>query len=185
MLRPAFAIALPALCLAWFLSQTDLRQRAALVGAFQAAATRPSPLGADTPQVASTPTRPELSGSTFAIDADARGQYATTMLVRGRELPVLIDTGATFVALRYEDAASVGLHPVEADFKYRVQTANGVGRAAAATLPSVRIGNVEVRNVQAVVSQPGSLTGRSLVGMSFLKQLSSFESQSGRLLLRQ
>ncbi len=119
------------------------------------------------------------------MDADGRGQFETTMLVAGRQLPVLIDTGATFVALTYEDAASVGIHPADAEFKYQVHTANGTGRVAATILPSVRVGNVEARNVKALVSAPGTLTGQSLLGMSFLKQLSGFEIQAGRLVLRQ
>ena len=65
------------------------------------------------------------------------------MLVPGRQLPVLIDTGATFVALTYEDAASIGIHPVDADFKYTSHTANGAARVARlAVLPSIRVGNV-------------------------------------------
>jgi aspartyl protease family protein len=184
-LRPALAVALPAFGLAWCLSQMDLQQRSGYVAALRAAALRQMPANAAPLPVPAARTAQELGTDSFAIDADASGQYRTTMLVAGRHLPALIDTGATFVALTYEDAASIGIHPVDADFKYQVQTANGTSRVAAATLSSVRVGNVEARNVQALVSPPGSLTGHSLLGMSFLKQLSGFEIQSGRLVLRQ
>lgn len=188
MLRSAVAVALPALVLAYALAQTTVAQRAAMVGALRdgwSAASRQQPPAAPAVQARPVSVQASIGPDAVTIDADSRGQFETAILIGGRHLPALIDTGATYVALTYEDAASVGIHPVEADFKYAVHTANGTSRVAAAVLPSVRIGNVEARDVQAVVAAPGTLTGQSLVGMSFLKKLSGFEIQSGRLLLRQ
>ena len=121
----------------------------------------------------------------YAIDSDRSGQFATTMLVSGRQVPVLVDTGATYVTLTAEDAATLGLHPADSAFRYAFQTANGTARAAPVLLPEIRVGNVSVRDVQAFVSQPGALTGQSLLGMSFLRKLSGFEIQRGQLVLKQ
>ena len=91
----------------------------------------------------------------------------------------------TYVSLTFDDAASIGVHPVDSEFKYASRTANGVARLASAMIPEIRVGNVSAHNVMALVSQPGALTGQSLLGMSFLRKLSGFEIQSGRLVLKQ
>ena len=184
MIRPALAVALPAFGLAWFLAQTDVHRRAEASGFLRAATSGQGvkPIASVSP--ATVRAQNVLAPETYAVEADAGGQYETTMLVGGRELPALIDTGATFITLRYEDAASIGIHPVGADFKYQVQTANGASRVAATTLASVRVGNVEAHNVPALVSPPGLLTGRSLLGMSFLKRLEGWEVHGDHVILR-
>ena len=79
----------------------------------------------------------------------------------------MVDTGATMVALSYEDAERAGVYVRPADFTMRVNTANGIARAAPVTLDEISLGDITVRNVRAAVSEPGRLQG-SLLGMSFL-----------------
>ena len=145
------------------------------------------------PVVTAPPPRPIFASAsppmsdldTTVIEADRYGQFETEMQIAGRSLPALVDTGATFVALTYDAAASIGYHLSDAEFKYAMNTANGTARAASITIPLIRVGNVEARNVLAVVSQPGALTGRSLLGMSFLKKLGGFETGQSSLVLKQ
>lgn len=119
------------------------------------------------------------------IPADQRGQFSTDAEINGARVSgMLVDTGATLVALSYEDAASAGLFPAPADYKYQVNTANGVAHVARATLNDVRIGNIVVHNVEAVVGERGALSG-SLLGMAFLSKLSHFSVESGALVLKQ
>ncbi|QGM98506.1 retropepsin-like aspartic protease family protein [Methylocystis parvus] len=119
------------------------------------------------------------------IAADRVGQYSTDVEVNGARLyRMMVDTGATLVALSYEDAAAAGLYPAPADYKYQVNTANGVAHVARVRLNDVRIGNIVVHDVDAVVGERGALSG-SLLGMTFLSKLQKFSIESGALVLQQ
>lgn len=195
MLRVASAIAIPAFGLAWVLSQTDPAQRVSLVSNVQHALGVATPRAAAAlPAAAPVPARnvtlpaPSLQAAnvdSFAIDPDRAGQFQTTMQIGGRSLPALVDTGASAVSLTFEDAASLGFHPVAMDFRLRMMTANGETKAAPVTIPLIRVGNVEARNVLAVIAEPGALTTHNLLGMTFLRKLSGYQVDAGRMVLKQ
>lgn len=189
MLRSVVAVAVPPLVFAYGLSHTDPHLRAAMVETARRqlgfASPVPAAAQANAPRAIVALGAPALGPDTFAIDADRGGQFQTAMLIGGRQFPCMVDTGATYVALTYETAISLGLHVAEADFKYAFQTANGTVRVASTVLRSIRVGNVEARDVPATINAPGTLTGSNLLGMSFLRKLSGFEIQSGRLVLKQ
>lgn len=86
----------------------------------------------------------------------------------------MTDTGATYVALSYETAQKLGLAPQNLRFNGRSTTANGVARVASIEIDEIRIGDIAVKDVQAVVAEPGRMT-QNLLGMSFIKRLSRFE----------
>jgi len=69
------------------------------------------------------------------------------------------------------------------DYRVPYQTANGVAYAAPVTLEEISIGSVTVRNVRASVSQDG--LSQSLLGMSFLGELTAVELSGDRLILRE
>jgi aspartyl protease family protein len=104
--------------------------------------------------------------------------------VDGRRINVMVDTGATTVALTYEDARSIGLSLRDSDFTMRVSTANGYGRVAPVTLDRVSIGDITVRNVRGAVMEPGKL-GTTLLGMSFLGRLQRVDMRAGTLVLHE
>jgi aspartyl protease family protein len=118
------------------------------------------------------------------LTAGQNGHFFTAAEVNGREIEVLVDTGASLVALTYEDAERAGIYLKSSDFTHGVQTANGVARVAPVTLDKVSIGDISVRNVQAAVSERGRLK-TSLLGMSFLGRLGRVDIKSGRLLLEE
>jgi aspartyl protease family protein len=97
---------------------------------------------------------------------------------------VLVDTGASKVALSYEDADRVGLNPFVLRFDQPVATANGIVQAALITLQSVEIGNLVVYDVEGLVLPQGAMRG-TLLGMSFLNRLSGFRISEGTLYLEQ
>lgn len=121
-------------------------------------------------------------GTEETVAPDRLGQFQTAIEIGGQRLPAMVDTGASYVALSYEDADRIGIRPLPADFKYAVSTANGRAFVAKVELPSVRLGSIEVRDVTALVSSRGQL-GQTLLGMSFLSRLSSVKMDHGRLLL--
>jgi len=117
-----------------------------------------------------------------ALTASQHGHFFTDADVNGRAIEVMVDTGASMVALTYEDAERAGIFLNDADFTHRVSTANGIARVAPVTLHSVSIGGIEVRDVRAAVSEPGRLQ-TTLLGMSFLSRLDRVDMRSGQLIL--
>ena len=68
------------------------------------------------------------SGRRVTIESDGRGHFQTDAAINGRSVPVLIDTGATSVALRQEDVSRLGLRqPMPSDYTVPIATANGQG----------------------------------------------------------
>lgn len=118
------------------------------------------------------------------LAADRSGHYRTTISLNGRTLEVVVDTGATVVALRYEDARALGLVTPADRYDVPVQTANGVLHAKRLRLDSVRLGGIVVRDVDAMAVPEGALA-ESLLGMSFLGRLHRMEARAGRLLLEE
>lgn len=119
------------------------------------------------------------------IPANRMGQFSADVEVNGARLRgMMVDTGATLVALSYEDAAAAGLFPAPSDYRYQVNTANGVAHVAQVRLNDIRIGNIVVHDVAAFVGERGALSG-SLLGMTFLSRLSRFSVESGALILKQ
>jgi aspartyl protease family protein len=128
--------------------------------------------------------KPEVElGGVVTLLADRRGHFLAEASVDGRRLRMMVDTGASVVALSHEDAASAGFQVAPADFTVPVHTANGATRAAPIRIAEIRIGDIVVRDVPAVVARPGALNV-SLLGMTFLKRLGGFEIAQGRLTLR-
>lgn len=121
-------------------------------------------------------------GEVMAVRADDR-HFHVDAVVNGRGVSFLVDTGASVVAIDPAVARRLGIDTDRLRYTSRIQTANGTARAAEVTLDSVRIGSIERRNVRAVVSE-GSTLGTSLLGMSFLGTLGSFEFRGDRLILR-
>jgi aspartyl protease family protein len=97
---------------------------------------------------------------------------------------MLVDTGASVVTLSYEDAQSFVPRMSKKDFTHKVQTANGTVEAAPILIAKLQVGDIVVREVEALVLPPGRLK-TSLLGMTFLKRLSAFAVSGGKLVLRQ
>jgi aspartyl protease family protein len=122
------------------------------------------------------------TSSVHELRADRSGHFFAPAEINGREVRVMVDTGATVVALRYEDAERLGMSLRASDFTQRVMTANGPARVAPVTLDRIELGGIEVRNVRAVVSEQGRLEV-TLLGMTYLSRLARVEMAGGRLLL--
>jgi len=128
--------------------------------------------------------RPSRKGGTVELLAGQNGHFHTTAEINGRSIEVLVDTGASMVALPFEDAERAGIYVKDSDFNGRVSTANGTGRVATVTLDKVSIGDITVRNVKAAVAEPGRLN-TTLLGMTFLGRLQRAEMRQGVLILQE
>ncbi|KQS55409.1 hypothetical protein ASG17_04810 [Brevundimonas sp. Leaf363] len=125
---------------------------------------------------------PVARGSDTQIVKGPDGHYWAEARIDGRAVRVLVDTGASVVALTRDDAARLGLSPKSEDFTARVETASGPVRAAPVTLSVVAVAGAEVRQVQALIVEEG--LPYSLLGMSYLGKLSSMEATPSGLTLR-
>ncbi len=118
-----------------------------------------------------------------AINRRDDGHYWTTADVDGVAVKFMVDTGASIVALTWKDAERLELDPENLTFDTQINTAGGTVYGAYVTLPSIRIGNVEVENVDALVLE--NQLDQSLLGMSFLNELYSYEFRKSQLIIRQ
>lgn len=104
----------------------------------------------------------------IVMTADNQGHFVTTGSVNGVAVRFLVDTGATMISLGASDARRVGL-----DFnrgqKGMTQTANGQSVVSKVQLDTVRIGDVTLHNVDAVIHQTEMPV--ALLGMSFLNRM--------------
>lgn len=125
-----------------------------------------------------------LVGRKVRVSADPNGHFLADFKLNGRSVNAMVDTGATLVAINRSTARRIGINLTPADFRYRVTTANGNAKAAGVVIERMQIGRIAIGDVQAVVLEDAALSG-TLIGMSFLKQLSKFQVEDGSLLLVQ
>jgi aspartyl protease family protein len=111
------------------------------------------------------------------------GHFTAKVEVNGKPISMIVDTGASTVVLRPEDAKKAGIDPSGLSYTVPVLTANGRTIAARVRLDSVSLGPLTRQNVEALVAQPDALT-ESLLGMSFLSRLRSYEFSGDFLTLR-
>ena len=94
------------------------------------------------------------------------GHYRAEALINNQKVNVLIDTGATGVAISQRVADKLGLKSIEA---IRTETANGASVGYMVRLKSVKVGGVEAQNVAAMIAP--RLDGDALLGMSYLGRM--------------
>ena len=120
---------------------------------------------------------------TVRLRADANGHFNARAYVNGASVDVLVDTGATTVALTWDDARAAGIRVGDGDFTAQSRTANGVTTFAPVMIGRLSIGDIELTRVQAHVARRGQLS-TTLLGMSFLGKL-SVEMKDRELVLAQ
>lgn len=124
----------------------------------------------------------DSGGLEYIIEAGSHGHFLVEAYINGTPIDFLVDTGATEVVLNMRDAAKLGFRPGNLNFTQRFRSANGIVRAAPVTLRELRIGQLQLFDLRASVNE--APLDISLLGMSFLKRLRSYEVANGRLILR-
>jgi aspartyl protease family protein len=175
MLRNALLFAASASVLVWFApSFLPLSPTVAPLAASSRVATEAPPSPA-----------PDSEGyRVTTVSADRGGQYSVDVLIDGESTPMLVDTGATMVAISADLAARLGYAPEPGKPKWTVRTANGDSFASPVTLRSVSVGSIYLNDVAALVLDR-SAGDVNLLGESFLARLEGVEQRGGRLILRQ
>ena len=106
------------------------------------------------------------SASEVTLARDMSGHYRAEAIINGVKVDVLVDTGATSVAISQHLANKLG---IQSNVAVRTQTANGEIVAYMTRLESVKLGGIETTNVAAIITP--SLEGDMLLGMSFLSRM--------------
>jgi aspartyl protease family protein len=105
--------------------------------------------------------------SSIVLQANAQGHYVTQGLINGGSIKLLVDTGATLVAIPAADAIRLGIDYRQGRRGY-VTTANGQAAVYQIQLDSVKIGDIELSQVDATIQETG--LPFALLGMSFLSR---------------
>ncbi|WP_375204681.1 TIGR02281 family clan AA aspartic protease [Hyphococcus sp.] len=137
-----------------------------------------------TPRAASvTPAAAGYWDDEVRIAASPDRQYYVNAEVNRRPARFLVDTGASYVALRDSDARNAGIYTSWTDYTYPVHTANGETKAAFVTIDEIEIDGLRIEGVKAFILKDEQLSV-NLLGMSFLSRLESVEARKGELVLR-
>ena len=178
---------LAALALAGFVFAKDLRE----FGYRTLNIPRPEQVAQRLAPATSTRGTAAKSGTAIAssprveLQAGRNGHFFSDVEINGRRIAVMVDSGASSVALSYDQASSLGIYVKESDFTWRSNTANGVITIAPVMIDKITLGEITVRNVQATVSAQGVELSQPLLGMSFLSRLAKVEMNAGRLILQE
>ena len=120
--------------------------------------------------------------NSLVITASVDGHYYVYGKANGKRIRFMIDTGASKITLSPQDASRIGIDLEALKFTQRYQTANGIGLGAPYQLKNLTIGSFDFADIKVSVNK--SALGFSLLGMSFLERLRSFEFSNGKLFLR-
>jgi aspartyl protease family protein len=107
----------------------------------------------------------QSAGREIVIPVGPGGHFLTEGAINGRSVRFMVDTGATLVALSRAEATRIGLD-LRGARAVSTQTAAGVAAALMLPLQRVRIGEVEIYDVMAVVTE--AQMPYILLGNSFL-----------------
>ena len=122
------------------------------------------------------------TGQRVVLKADARGHFVSSGQINGRIMQYMVDTGASTVAIGRPDAQRMGLKFEEQGQSVRMNTANGVAQGWRLRLDSVRVGDVELRGVDAIITpQPMPYV---LLGNSFLREFEMSRNGDEMMLLK-
>ncbi|PHZ84972.1 retropepsin-like aspartic protease family protein [Paremcibacter congregatus] len=117
----------------------------------------------------------------ISFRADRSGHYFVRARVNGAEVLFMVDTGASDVALTRKDANRIGLPVDRIKFDRPYSTANGITYGAGVVLKEIELGPIQRRNIRGSIVKEG--LEYSLLGMSFLNQLSGYKVSNGILTL--
>ena len=133
----------------------------------------------DADAVAETEER-ERSDGAVELDRASDGHFYADVQVNGATLHMLVDTGATVIALSREDARSAGLATSIGMHEVIGRGADGDVHGEVATLDRVSLGQKTVEGLPAVVLNAGE---QSLLGQSFLARFDKVQIEGDKMIL--
>ena len=128
------------------------------------------------------PSRATQSAQGFEVQRARDGHFYLTLQVNGKNIPFVVDTGATDIVLSRGDAEKIGIDPESLSYIGRANTANGVVKTATTVLDRIALGDTVDYDVRASVNG-GQMDG-SLLGMAYLNRFSEISMRGDRLILK-
>jgi aspartyl protease family protein len=122
-----------------------------------------------------------LDGNAIALDRSADGHFYADVEINGTLVHMLVDTGASGVALSRDDARSAGIATSIGMNDVIGEGADGAVHGEGVRIDRMRLGEASAEGVDAVVLNSG---GMSLLGQDFLQRFSSVEIKDNRMVLR-
>ena len=116
------------------------------------------------------------------ITRSPEGAFVTVGSINGRQTQMLIDTGATSIAMSEPEAKRLGIPYRLTGKPSGVSTASGYARAYQVNLDRVQVGEIVMTNIDGVVIE-GNAPGHVLLGMSFLNHV-KMDVEGAMLVLR-
>ncbi|KLI65155.1 retropepsin-like aspartic protease family protein [Aurantiacibacter marinus] len=127
------------------------------------------------------PNEPATWAADVTLDREVDGHFYADVTVDGVPSRMLVDTGASVIALTGDDAEAIGLHWDPSTVAVVAQGASGPVRGVQTRLSTVTLGNFEARDVDALIIPEG--LGISLLGQSFLSTVDSVEIAGDKMVL--
>lgn len=128
------------------------------------------------------PSSAQATGERELVVTGGESGFVVMGEVNGEPVRFVVDTGASDTVLSPQDAHRARLDSPSLAFDHLAETANGTGRGARVVAASLSVGQIGFSNVPVLINQAPMST--SLLGMTFLRRLESFEVRDGRLYLR-
>lgn len=123
-----------------------------------------------------------LNSNEIVITASQDGHFYVNGEANGKRLRFMVDTGASDITLSRQAAVQIGIDLKSLQFTKQYRTANGIVYGAPYALEKFSIGPFEFEGIKVSINQ--AEMSESLLGMSFLGRLQSFESRGSKLYLR-
>jgi len=121
------------------------------------------------------------SGGEVALSRAGNGHFYAEVSTRSGSVMMLVDTGATVVALTDDDAAMMGVDWNPGEVRPIAKGASGDVHGVPVMLERVQVGDLEARRVRAIVVPEG--LDISLLGQSFLSQMKRVEMNGDEMVL--
>ncbi|GGD58957.1 retropepsin-like aspartic protease family protein [Croceicoccus mobilis] len=125
----------------------------------------------------------DMHGGAIRLRREVDGHFYASPSIEGAQMNVLVDTGASFVALTGEDARAAGLYWSESDVRPIARGASGVVEGVPMMIDRIELNGTEIRDVEAAVIPEGlSVT---LLGQSFLQRFDKVAIEGDTMVLSQ
>lgn len=115
------------------------------------------------------------------LDRQSDGHFYADAMVEGASVRMMVDTGASVIALTGADASAAGLDWDDSEIGEIGSGASGAVEGVRTRLSEVEIGGIVRRNVPAVIIPEGLEV--SLLGQSWLSKVEAVEIEGDRMVL--
>jgi len=127
-------------------------------------------------------TQAQVIGDETVIPLGADGHFSAVAQINGQDLPVLIDTGASYTSVEEADARRLGIAADPGRLPTELSTANGMISARFGLADELRLGAIDARKVTIAIT-PDTDSPEAVIGMDLLSRLEGWRVENGKLIL--